>query len=579
MTAVLPKTYSYKFYRAGVYLGSLAQNVKTPFTYTQQINTPFATATFDVGVSAFTANQPVQTIDDESGVPLQDESGNNLTTERAPDIIGNSADNILIRTNNNVVVTEYSRSYPNGKIVFQGYITYWEANFASMNYVVTVNLMSHGCELNNYLVTTGGGTPIFENLVDDGSVYVIDSPAGATYHALEQSFAGSNATINALKLKVQSTAGATIYASIFQMTGSQPAGGLSDPQLGLYASTIVSAGASPQVVTINFSSPATLVSGNTYYVRIVTLTTGGSINVYGSAANPYASGQLWQEATTFAGVSTYTSQPTIDLYFGIYAASDTTSTFVSVEPIAMLRSIVDDYVSKGGSVNYASGSTVTTTSTVTSYSFNTNTSLEGVAKALEFCPSTWYWYADPATDILYAKQVATTATHKMIIGRHLASVKLRGTVENVINQIYFTGGPTAGVNLFKKYTGQTSISAMAGRVLMQRVSDNRVTVATAADTLGANRLALHPSEEYTTTIRVYDNTYDTQTMNLGDTVGFGNAGNFIDSLVIQITQLTRTPEYVDLTLGPLLPTMPSDIASTQRDVTQLLTVANPSAPS
>lgn len=151
--AVLPKTYEYKIYRDGTYLGSLP-NVISDFKYSQQINTAGAQLEVELQIDPDTTDETIEAIQAETGDTITDESGIDLLIERQPDIFGNSASNILLREENDIIVWMFNDNYPNGKQVFQGYITTWKANFGTSN-TIHIVVINYGTELDNYIITEG----------------------------------------------------------------------------------------------------------------------------------------------------------------------------------------------------------------------------------------------------------------------------------------------------------------------------------------------------------------------------------------------------------------------------------------
>lgn len=252
-------------------------------------------------------------------------------------------------------------------------------------------------------------------------------------------------------------------------------------------------------------------------------------------------------------------------------------TFNSQDPTAMLRSIIDAYRTRGGKINYATGTTDLTGSLV-SYEFNTATVYEGAKKCLELAPSDWYLYVDIATSTIYFKQTSTTPDHIFIKGRHINSLKLTASIENVKNLILFTGGDDGGgTNLFAQYKDENSIEKFGQR--LERKTDNRVTLQKTADAIGESYRDQNKNESYHTIIEIMDDTYDTTLLNVGDTVSIRGFNNFADNLILQIVRLERNSHKAKMMVGSLPVRLTPFVEQVRRDLIAVQTIANPSAPS
>lgn len=255
----------------------------------------------------------------------------------------------------------------------------------------------------------------------------------------------------------------------------------------------------------------------------------------------------------------------------------TTVTLNNTDPTDMFKTAIDSANTQGSEVSYDLTST-DNTGLLLDYTFRLATALEGVKVAYNLAPSGWYWYIDLGTNIAYFKNTASTATHKLIKGRHLANLKLRMSIQNVKNKVYFTGGDIGGgVNLFSYYSDDASIAEYGPRI--DRRTDNRVTVQTTANAYGQGVIGTSKDEAYYTEVDVLDGTYDITLFKPGDTVGFRGFGNFIESLILQIVRIDYTPQKAKLYLGTIPPRQSSTIEQVRRDLLSVQTVNNPSEPS
>ena len=73
----------------------------------------------------------------------------------------------------------------------------------------------------------------------------------------------------------------------------------------------------------------------------------------------------------------------------------------------------------------------------------------------------------------------------------------------------------------------------------------------AAAAIGARAKIENKNEGYFTKVDILDGAYDIGTIKPGDTVAFAGFGNFIDSLVLQVSRIRYTPHVASLTVGTL----------------------------
>jgi hypothetical protein len=302
-----------------------------------------------------------------------------------------------------------------------------------------------------------------------------------------------------------------------------------------------------------------------------------------SSSGTFSTGSYTSSVTTLSPSTTYYARAYAHNADG-YAYGEevsfstsnlTTVSFSGVDPTDIFKQVIDDYVARGGVVNY-DGSSTDDTGLSLSYTFNTATILEGVRVAHDLAPSGWYWYVDLGTSIAYFKNTPTTPTHKLINGRHIGNLKLVMSTENVKNIVYFTGGETAGTNLFKEYRDSASISSFGQRI--ERKTDNRVTLNSTADAIGESIIVSQRGEAYHTVVDVLDTTYDITLFKPGDTVGLLGYGNFVEDLLLQIVRIEYTPTKARLLLGTLPPRLSGTVEQVRRDLISVQTVLNPSEP-
>lgn len=583
------KRYLYKVFDDSEYLGML-ENVVSEFSYSQDINSGAAQLSIELAMTVDTVGENVESISDEQGNPILDESSNPLTEESTPNIFGRYTGGTLVANNNVIKVYEYSNDDPNGQLVFDGYVTSIEANLGSTeNMVITV--ISRGVDLSEYVIQSGD-TTVASAVLEDTTI------TGAYWgFALAQVIKPSSTiSLSRVTVKVNGSAsGGNVYlyqgdpsTDVLTVIGGSGSYSTTNTLLATIGGFAVSNSSSAEE-TFSLASPVTLSAGQTYYILIRSADGTLTQNSIGTGVEFKASntlGTLPIEKAYYAratinnssfGLTYDTAKDTIYIKL-IESTGNTTSTYTSQDPTAIFEDIITDYNGQGGVATYTDASTDNTGLSVT-YTFNTNTALEGIQKCLELAPYDWYWYTDPGSLTAYFKQTATTATHRFIKGRHISSLKLRLTVDHVVNKLYFSGGDTgAGDNLYRVYTNSTSVTAN-GRQRLKRISDNRVTVAATANTIADNELDLNATESYESSAVISAANYDLTSINIGDTVGFRGFGGFIDSLVLQIVRLNKHADYLEVGLGRLPVEQTKKTVQTLRDIVYLQTVDNPTTPS
>lgn len=80
-------------------------------------------------------------------------------------------------------------------------------------------------------------------------------------------------------------------------------------------------------------------------------------------------------------------------------------------------------------------------------------------------------------------------------------------------------------------------------------------------------------------LRIKDGTYDTNLIDLGETIGFAGFASLVDNLILQVVRKSKHAEYVELALGQLPRRATLTFESLQRDLAALQTVDNPTTPS
>lgn len=229
----------------------------------------------------------------------------------------------------------------------------------------------------------------------------------------------------------------------------------------------------------------------------------------------------------------------------INSAGVTTVNYSGVDHGQVIRNLLA--MNSGGKIG-AGTSTVANTGTTISPTFRLNTILEGIKAVYDQSPDGWYWYGNVAENEVQFQQKSATPQHTFVLGKHIQSLKLSRSIENLKNELYFVGGDTGSGILYKKYTTTSSVS----RKGLDRQTDRRVTLTATAQKRADKTFARYKDPIYTTSVTIPAEVYEIEEIELGDVVTFANFGNFIDGLKLQIVARRYSPNSVELELGDLL---------------------------
>jgi hypothetical protein len=571
------KTYDYKIYRNGSYLGNLPQP-SSDFGLPLDLYTVGASLTVRVPISADTSILDVDALTTEDGTIITDESGNTIYIERQPDVVGNSSENILIRNGNQLKVYEYSDYHPNGKLMFSGKIRRWRGFFGDgSNAEVSLIAYSDGRDMGNYLIQGATATGITQNTFNDWGF--LNDNTGPGWNRLGQTFAipAGIPNIKSITLKLKGdTAAPTTFTLKVWRNANDFYGGVTP----LGTATQVVSTTTAADYELSFNSPIDVVDGATYFYSIQSDIAG---YVALNTADVYALGTGWSSLYSGgSGGGSWAPFPVAsfsgDLYFIIkYVSQATYTPYTSVDPTFMLQNILNNYNGLGGAVTYTDASTDDTGLSV-SYPFQVATVLEGVQKCAEFAPSNFYWFVDPGTQLLTFKQTSATADITLVKGTHIAGLDLGASIESLKNLLLFTGGDDgSGHNLYRQYSDQTSIDEWGQE--LDRRSDNRVTVPVTADAIGDSFIDDNKDERYITEVQILDTAMDITLIKPGMTIGFAGFGNFIDRIILRIERVEYNPEVASCSLGKLPARFNVTVEQLKKSIEMQQTIDNPTTPS
>lgn len=555
---------------AGTDLG-LLQNVKSEFTYTREINTTFVEIQVTVGLSADVAPLSVDSIDTESGLPIATESNEVITIERQPDVVGSTSSRAMIQNNNRVKVYEYSIWYPNGLLVFDGYINKWQASLGGTD-IVTFTARSLADDMNDYILTGGNFTSELSQLVySTGSGLDI---SGVDRYLLQYITPTSSFSVRKLRLILWKSNSLKYFVlpSVTATVGIYQSGVL------LGSNSVVITHSTQEEVDIVFNQSISLAIGIEYTIKI----SGDGVVSAATNTNPYAGGIVF----LYNGTS-LVPLPTYDLYFNFFSQLTLTDyVFDGATASEIAKAGIDDYITKGGRAYYNTADTnnFPTQSEIHDYTFKAATTLEVQKKALALSTENIYYKVDPGSQLFFFGKFTNASNsvgtrHILTLGKHFNQIEVGASVDEVRNVVSFTGGDVGGgINLFTEYSDLDSI-ATQGRQRLERVVDNRVTIANTADSIAAVILAAKSSEKNFGTVEILNSTYNTRLIEVGHAVLFKGFGNFLDDEVYTVVSQSLTPDSMILGLGFIPNRLQDTVDKLIDDVQQIQTINNPDAPS
>jgi hypothetical protein len=475
----------------------------------------------------------------------------------------------LLTEDNHAIFIENGR--PDGHSIYRGFIQDWEVDLGN-NDSVTVYLMNDAEELNNIMLETDETVAINQSvLVSERGI------AGAGWDdniELCQSFTMVG-TLKSSRISLFAKTGFAGYSSGF--TASLYEG--SDPNAPgtLLASGFVNVSnyITHEELSLVFPNSITLTNGQPYLIKLTTndeKTGGGGIYpIYFATGSSYAGGVGYIKTNS---VPTFIDMG-VDLAFKVYEAGlDTTVTYNSMDPSNIAKRIIDFARSQGAQINYTNDS-IDLTGTEVSITFQTNTIAEALEQVVKLCPAEWYWTYDPGTNIYSLKTLSSEPTRKFTNKGDIVSLKLRKSLTQLINQVYFSGGGDPA--LFRKVTDIASRNQY--RKALKKLSDSRVTDDDTAVIISQSEIDRYKDPIYIATATISGQHPDPiEDIELGEKIGFLNFGNFIDDIELQISAMSYNLDTLSLDLGVILPKVTKRIEDIKRNLDIEQQKNNPAVP-
>ncbi|GAA1073946.1 hypothetical protein [Tsukamurella spumae] len=196
-----------------------------------------------------------------------------------------------------------------------------------------------------------------------------------------------------------------------------------------------------------------------------------------------------------------------------------------------------------------------------------NTKLEVMESAFDLAPDGWWWRGDVAENNVYLQPLSSGYDHTFIVGWHIKELRLKRSLENLVNTVYFVGGQTdpnnVNTTMYRKYTNPASYAAW--RKGLERITDRRYLVGASMARRANKVLSRRHAPIFSATVKVTSGRYDLESIRVGQTVGFKNNGNYIDSVPpMQIVSRQYTPSMVTLELGVVLDRVADTMTSMEK---------------
>lgn len=286
------------------------------------------------------------------------------------------------------------------------------------------------------------------------------------------------------------------------------------------------------------------------------------------------------------------------------SSNNTTITYTSQDPAAILRDAIDKYRADGGVYLSYTASSIQNTNTLATYTFKHNTINEVFDKVIELCPSGWFWYVD--TDgVIYLKQPnLALADHVLTVGKNIAHLEAPKRIENLVNQVFVVGG--GNPNLFNEYSRSSSQESWGK--FEKKIQDGKVTDNDTADLLAKRTLDYYQSPETRLLVTVVDSNgentqqgVDIENFQVGDTLQVKNLyyGStmqtlwdkavwdtdvwdaplaFTSATVLIIVSINYYKDYIEIEASSRLPELSKRIEDVNENVNTLMQVNLPTTP-
>lgn len=598
LQAAKSKVYEYKIYDpdTGNFLGRW-DDVISNLQFSTEINQLGPAIDVELARNSDSLTRQFDVIADDTGQSIITDDGLEISAEtQTTNSIGPGTTVDLNLDIKIYVFTEDSMNI-GGDLIFTGFISKYTSNYGKKESTI-VSIFSYGADLDNYVLEDAGKTRVPYLSMDPSAIlknaldkFNVDGGIPSYYDT--NNVYTRNLTQNP-SVEVDTT-GITGHG-----IGSTPTRITTDGAFGVASMQVVRLGLTSTTGGVKFNTGENIVPLAVYTMSAYVKGTAGQNTTYG-----WSQGSL----TFYTNVGTVNFDGTWQRVSFTFTTTSEVGTiaFVSRTNLSITWFVDAVMITKGSILyDYFDGDTVSTdpdvaytwegtsgksisrrtfavptvddTGTVVSYTFNVNTIYEVLKKCLELAPTDWYFYYDPGDNVIHFHDRPTTPTHTFILGKHILELNLEQYIEELVNTVYFTGGDDSanpGTVLFKKYVDPSVSTYRRG---LARLTDNRVTLEDSADIIVQSLIDRSKGPRYRSSITISDKVYPIETIHLGELAAFGNFGNYVDAIQMQIVKIDYSPNAVTLQLDTLLPSVPKRLEDIKRNLNQTDNADNPDTP-
>ena len=585
------KKYRFKAYSDGTYLGDW-KDVSSDPTYKQEINNIIGSMPISFARNDLTLETAVDTLlnEDDAVLTNEDDSpflidtasvsalgvGTNLDTNYDVEVdaiygqfepLLNEDDTPILNEDGSIILVE--EGYPLGRTIFRGYIPRWELPLSGRG--ISAEIRSYSADLKHLILETQD-TAYITNSTLTGSTIGMAGGGPTDYDVLYQTFTmAAEKTLS--KVRLYPVAGwytdvdfsVSIFGGTPSALGTSYGGG----------SGIVNRNTPVEYYDVVFETPITLPAGTYTFMFGTSMAKTGGNSTYPfnlGLSSAYSGGNLWYST----GDTGLVSDTGSDIAFILYEAGlDTTVPFNSYDPSNILKAIIDFARGRGAEINYTSDS-IQLTGTTVSYTFRAQTVEEAIKKVLELSPANWFYYYDFGTDTLYFRERSSTPDRWLRKGQTVVDGKIVKTIEQIVNDVLFTGGGNPALYVRRQNT--SSISAI--RRGLKKLSDNRVTTEATANILADSEIDQYDEALYAGDVEITeDGTFFLEDVAVGEMYGFIGFGRLVDAIVVQGVSKDYRPDTAPIALTYNVPRVNKRVEDIKRNLDTLETTNNPVEPS
>lgn len=242
---------------------------------------------------------------------------------------------------------------------------------------------------------------------------------------------------------------------------------------------------------VPLTTPYDATVGQNLWLAIEGVSSSTTVPVSGSGTRLTSSdsGVTWASAS---GAVLYTA------YYGTYA---TTISYTDTEISYMVVDIMRSYNRQGGTISF-DGGTVNLTGHAETYEFKDATCGQALLDVVRLAPPGWMLVIDFADRKAYWQKSRMLPDYKIKVGTNLNELDASVSNKDVANVAYFSGGETAGTNLYVKTVNEASRTKHGTRAV--GISDNRVTTTATAQAINSNALRARGNYKVPRTYNVID---------------------------------------------------------------------------